>query len=231
MTHPILIRRAIIAAALAALAACAPAPPAPQTKAAAPASAAGLPAGQYELDPAHASLLFRVDHISFSHYTARFAHWNATLTLDPANPGVAAVTATVDPRSLSVNTPPAGFLDQLLGPQWLDAAQFPQMKFESTQVAMLSADRARVTGDFTLHGVTRPVTLEVKFNGGYAGNPYEPRARIGFSAHGALKRSDFGVDIGLPPPGSTLGVGDEVEIIIEAEFTGPPWAGAPTPKE
>jgi polyisoprenoid-binding protein YceI len=73
-----------------------------------------------------------------------------------------------------------------------------------------------------LRGVTAPVALEVRFNGGYSGfPPYDPNARIGFSAHGTLDRSAFGMIVGIPPQGSTMGVSDSVDFAIEAEFTGP----------
>jgi polyisoprenoid-binding protein YceI len=78
-----------------------------------------------------------------------------------------------------------------------------------------------VTGDFSLHGVSKPLVLDVTFNGGYDGAPMDPGSRVGFSAQGKIKRSDFGVSYGVPQPGSTFGVGDEVEIQIEAEFTKP----------
>ena len=71
-------------------------------------------------------------------------------------------------------------------------------------------------------GVTRPVPLEATYNGGYAGHAMDPHARIGFSAHGTLKRSDFGMTYGIPAPGTTMGVGDEVTILLEVEFSGPP---------
>jgi polyisoprenoid-binding protein YceI len=70
--------------------------------------------------------------------------------------------------------------------------------------------------------VTRPVALDATYNGGYAGHPMDPHARIGFSARGALRRSEFGIAAGIPAPGSLMGVGDEIEVIIEAEFSGPP---------
>jgi polyisoprenoid-binding protein YceI len=89
-------------------------------------------------------------------------------------------------------------------------------------VQLTAPNAARVTGDFTMHGVTRPVTLDVTFNGGYAGHPMDPNARIGFSGKGVLKRSEFGIATGIPAPGSKMGVSDEVEIILEAELTGPP---------
>jgi polyisoprenoid-binding protein YceI len=64
--------------------------------------------------------------------------------------------------------------------------------------------------------------LATRFNGGYAGHPFDPAARIGFSAEGSFKRSDFGVSAGVPAAGSSFGVSDEVQVVIEAEFTGPP---------
>jgi polyisoprenoid-binding protein YceI len=97
------------------------------------------------------------------------------------------------------------------------------MTFTSTAVELTAPDRARVTGDFSMNGVVAPVTLEVRFNGGYKGlAQYDPNARIGFSASGTLNRSVFNVVTGLPAPGSKMGVGDTVRFQIEAEFTGPP---------
>jgi len=191
-----------------------------------PASTAPLPAGHYTLDKAHASLIFRVDHIGFSNYTGRFTRFDAELDLDPADPSKAQLTARIDPGSLEADNPPEGFLAMLRGPDWLDAGAFPEMVYRSTAIELTGPDKARVTGDLAFHGVTLPVTLEVRFNGGYAGHPFDPNARIGFSARGSLTRSAFGVGAGLPPPGSKLGVSDLVEIVIEAELTGPPLAGA-----
>jgi polyisoprenoid-binding protein YceI len=181
-----------------------------------------VPAGDYTIDKAHASLVFRVNHLGFSHYTAQFKSFDAQLHFDPSNLASSTVTATIDPRSLDLNSPPAGFVDELLGKQWLDAAQFPQMTFKSTRVESTAPNVARIIGDFTLHGMTKPVTMEATFNGGYVGHPMDPHARIGFSAHGTLKRSDFGIAFGIPAPGTTMGVSDEVQFVIEAEFSGPP---------
>ena len=185
------------------------------------ASTAPIPAGAYKLDKAHASLLFRVDHLGFSKYTGRFATFDAELQFDPVNPAASSVKVTIDPRSLQLENPPEGFIATLLGAQWLDAEKFPQMTFRSTKVARSGTD-LRIDGDMTLHGVTQPMTLVAKFNGGYAGHPYDPNARIGFSARGTLERSAFGVAYGIPAPGTTMGVSDAVEVIVEAEFTGPP---------
>jgi len=189
--------------------------------------ASDAPAGAYRLDRSHADLTFRVNHIGFSMYTGRFTDFDATLQFDPANPSAMRLEASVDVASLTLPAPPEGFVAEMLGPHWFDAAQFPTMTFRSTAVEPTGANTARVTGDLTLHGVTKPVTLDVTFNGGYAGHPMDPNGRIGFSARGSLRRSEFGIAYGVPPEGSTMGVGDAVEIVIETEFTGPPMAAAP----
>lgn len=189
--------------------------------------AAAIPAGEYRLDPSHASLVFRVNHIGFSNYTARFTGLSATLALDPANPAAARVEATVDPSSLALDNPPPGFSELILGPDWLDAGGHPEIMFRSTEIDLTAPDAARVSGELTLRGVTRSVDFAARFNGGYAGiAELDPQARIGFSAYGSFKRSDFGVSVGIPEPGSTLGVSDAVSFMIEAEFLGPPLAGA-----
>ena len=183
-----------------------------------------IPAGTYRLDPAHSSLFFRVDHLGMSRYTARFTRLAATLEIDPEAPGEAVLEATVDPLSIDTAYP---FDDQdfdalLAGPDWLDAAHHPTITFTSTRVTLEGADSAVVEGELDLAGVTLPILLEVTFNGGYAGHVYDPGgSRIGFSAEGVLQRSAFGIDMGLPAPGSSIGVGDRVAFFVEAEFTRP----------
>ncbi len=217
--------------ALATLGACAKHEPAIDTPApAAPAATpVDVPAGTYTIDKSHASLIFRVDHLGFSNYTARFRQFDATLTFDPLNLAASSVAVTVDPRSLETDFPDPATLDfnaQLQGEQWLSSAQFPQMTWQSTSVEVVGPRRMKIHGDLTLRGVTKPVTLDATFNGGYAGHPMDPHARIGFSAHGTLHRSDFGMSYGIPEPGSKMGVSDAVEVIVEAEFSGPPLSGA-----
>ena len=200
-----------------ALVACAPLATALDQKA-----PAAIPKGTYEIDKLHTSLLFRVNHIGFSKYTGRFTRVEAKLDFDPARLAASQVNVTIDPRSIQADNVPSDFLDMLAGKDWLNAAEFPAMTFRSTNVEVTGKDTFRLHGDLTLHGVTKPVVLDASFNGGYASHPMEPNARIGFSAHGAFKRSDFGVTIGIPAPGTTMGVSDEVQVILETEFRGPP---------
>lgn len=215
-----------------ALAACGPAaeprPEPAETVAALPEPAPvaeGLPAGTYRLDPSHASLVFTVNHLGFTNYTGAFSRFDATLELDPQNPQGGSLQAVIDTGSLVIPAPPEGFLAELTGPDWLNAGAFPEMTYQSTQIDLTGEDTAVVTGNLTLNGTSAPVRLDVTFNGGYPGfAELDPFARIGFSATGQLNRSDFGIAYGIPPEGSELGVSDAVDIVIEAEFSGPPLA-------
>lgn len=191
-----------------ALTACAiTADPSPQTLRA-------LPAGAWQLEKPHASLLFRVKHLGLSYYTARFADFDATLDFDPSNPGAAKLTAIINPLSVRTDHPTDTGWDAQLGGSLLGGTQFPQATFESTKVEPTGAATGRVTGNLTLRGVTQPVTLDITYNGGMdRAVLYQGRAAVGFSAKGKLSRSAFG----LTQYASF--VGDEVEIVIEAEFT------------
>jgi polyisoprenoid-binding protein YceI len=229
----------VLAALVVALGACAPpaaekAPEPAPAPVGTPAPNLDIPAGAYRLDPAHATLVFRVNHLGFSNYTAQFTKFDATLQFDPAAPAAANVTATVDANSLSLQAPPPGFLAEIKGPNFLDTAKFKDISFQSTKVEATGPNTARITGDFTLHGVTQPLVLDATYNGGWRGIPQDPKARIGFSAHGVIKRAAHGIGYGVPAPGSTMGVSDDVHVQIEAEFSGPPMAadaGAPAEKK
>ncbi len=222
-----LIPRVGLALAVGAMTACAP--PAAQAPASgaptpvpAPAVASDAPAGEYVMDLSHTSLTLRVSHLGLSNYTARFTRLDGKLAFDPANPAGQSVTATIDAASLQTNFPDPAKLDfdAQLGREFLDVARHPTITFVSTRVEPTGPRTARVTGDLTLHGVTKPVALEATFNGGYKAGSMDPSgARVGFSAKGSFKRSDFGIAYGLPAPGTTMGVGDPIEVVIEAEFT------------
>ena len=135
------------------------------------------------------------------------------------------MTVIVDTTSLETDYPTpeeTDFNALLQNEQWLDTAHHPQMTFRSTKVEVTGTNTMKISGELTLRGVSHPMVLAATYNGGYEGYPMDPHARIGFSAHGTLKRSDFGMKEGIPAPGTTMGVGDEVEVIMEAEFNGPP---------
>lgn len=232
------MKRLLVLGVFAALAACSPKEEAAKETAAqaavpapaptAPAEApVDVPAGAYTIDPAHTSVLFRVNHLGFSNWTARFKKATAQLQFDPNNLAASSVTVTVDAKSLETDFPDPKVVDfnaELLKEGWLDGARFPEITFRSVSVEPTGARTMRINGELSLRGVTRPMVLDAKFNGGYRGHPMDPNARIGFSATGVLKRSEFGISAGIPAPGTTMGVSDAVNVIVETEFSGPPMA-------
>ena len=186
---------------------------------------AAPPAGQYQLDKSHASLQLRVSHLGFSTYTTRFSRFDAEMTFDPQNIPASKVVVTIDAASLELDAAPQMCLDIVRGPKFLDVAKFSKIVFRSEKVRMTGAKSMEITGTLDLLGVTRPVVLTGTYNGGYPGMPkMDPHARVGFSAHGAFKRSDFGMSYVVPAAGTTMGVGDLIDFSIEAEFTGPSLA-------
>ena len=165
--------------------------------------------GAYELDEAHAALVFRISHMGFSGFVGRFDQFEASLDFDAAAPESARVEAIVDMTSLSL--PDEAFAATLMGPGWFDAETYPQAVFRSTGIEVTGENTGNVTGDLTLHGETHPVTLAVTFNGG-AQDALRGAYITGFSATGTFDRSDFGISKYVGP------VSDEVEVLIEAEF-------------
>ena len=168
---------------------------------------ASAPGGRYVLDPRHASLIVRVRHMGLSEYTMRFDKIDASYLYDPAHPEASKVTVSVAADSL--DTGDAAVSRQFAG-EFLGAKADPTITFVSTTIQTVDADHGTMTGDLTLHGVTRPVTLQVTFDGTEAS--LIGGRRMGFSATGMIKRSEFGSTAWQGP------VGDEVQIVIEAEF-------------
>jgi len=168
-----------------------------------------LRAGEYRLDPAHATLLFKIDHLGLSQYVGRFNDFDARLDFDPDAPEAARVDADIEIVSLDVADP--DFAATLLGPQWFDAETHPKAFFRTKSVEQINGDGGRVTGELTMMGNTAPVVLDVGFRGG-ARNPATGDYTLGFVAFGEFDRTAFGLDRFVGP------VGRMVDIEIHAEF-------------
>jgi polyisoprenoid-binding protein YceI len=182
------------------------------------------PAGTYTTDPAHTRLWFTVDHLGFSTFMALFTKAEATLQFDPENPEAMQVTATVDLTTLETHNddPSYDFNAIVSGPDYLNAPTHPLATFTSTKITLTGEDSATVTGDLTMNGITKPITLSATYNGGWGHMPLDPGgARAGFSITGTLLRSDFGIANGIPAPGTTMGVSDEVRFHFETEMSNP----------
>lgn len=174
---------------------------------------ADLPAGRYVLDKTHASVVGKIKHMGFSNYQFRFTKVDAEFTYDPKAPQDAKIKVTVDPASIDTGSDEFGlkFNKELAGDGWLEANKFPTATFVSTKVEPGAGQTGKVYGDFTLHGVTKPIVLDVTFNG--VGSGFVPGSvKTGFSATTTIKRSDFGVSKYVPL------VGDDVALSIEVEF-------------
>jgi len=170
---------------------------------------AAVTAGTYNIDSAHSQVLFTVLHIGFSEYTGQFTNPTGTLTIDPKNPAAAKVDVTfpID----KVSTTVAKLDEHLKSKDFFDAATFPTGHFVSTKVDV-SGTTATITGDLTLKGVTKPITLKARFVGAGAGMGPAKKTNVGFAAAGKIKRSDFGISFGVPM------VSDEVALTINAAF-------------
>jgi len=177
---------------------------------------AAVSGGTYSADPEHTLVVWTLDHLGFTPYTGMFGGITGSLTIDPKQPGMAKVDVTIPVAK--VTTASAGLTQHLLragkdggkpdffGPNPANA------RFVSTRVDT-TGQSAKLTGDFTFNGVTRPVTLDVTFYGaGKMPAQMGGQENIGFRATGTIKRSEFGLGYGLPI------VGDEVKLEIAAAF-------------
>ncbi len=213
------MRLNLVAAAALALAACTPPvepePPTPQ------AVVVDAPSGEYLLDKGHTSLVVRASHLGLSHYTLRLTGIDAALNFNADDPTQSSVRASIAADSVSTEFQgPRDFDDELENSDWLDAATHPAITFNSTGVELTGANAGRMTGDLTVRGITHPVVLDVTFNRAYRQHPFgRPGALLGFSARGAIRRSDYGLNVLLPSGEGGVGISDEVEIAVEAEFT------------
>ena len=166
-------------------------------------------AGAYTVEPSHTKVLFSLSHLGFTTWYGEFGNASGKLNLDPKSLTASSLDVSVPVDS--VNTNNAKLDGELRGAAWLDADKFPQIHFVSTKVVRQGKAQARIFGDLTLHGVTRPVVLDASFNGAGV-NPMSKGTTVGFNATTLIKRSDFGVATYLPL------IGDAVNIRISAAF-------------
>jgi polyisoprenoid-binding protein YceI len=194
----------------------APKPPA-ATTAAQPASTAA-PTGDYVVDLTHASLQWKMMHQGLAPYVARFTIFDAQLSFNEADVAKSKLSVTIDPNSVETDyarTRPATSTTDFnkevaTDARFLNSLKFPKITYVSKSISKTGDKAGRMTGDLTFLGVTKPVTLDVT----YVGNRNDPRSqkhKLGFSAAGKFKRSDFGMPV-------NPALGDEITLEIHAEF-------------
>ena len=162
----------------------------------------------YSFDTVHSQIIFFVNHLGFSNSEGEFLDFDGEFTFDPENVEASDVDVTIDTTSIDMDD--EAWDKHLKNADFFDVEQFPTMTFKSTEVLKTGEKTGLMTGDLTMLGVTKPVTLDVTMNK-VGEHPRSGKQHAGFSATGKLNRSDWGMDYGLPM------VGDEVNIRIEVE--------------
>jgi len=159
------------------------------------------------LDPQHTYILWHISHLGFSTQAGKW-YATGTVTLDKEMPQNSKVSATINLSGIATGIPELD--EHLKGPLFFDIAKYPTATFVSDKVDVIDKTKAKVQGMLTLHGVSKPVTLDVTMNK-VGKNPITDKMTVGFTATTTIKRSDFGIKSLLPE------VGDEVAITIGAE--------------
>ena len=172
-------------------------------------SISDIPSGKYVMDKTHGYVTFSYWHQGFSKPVLRFDDVDAVLTLDNENPVNSSVDVTINADS--INTAIPKFDTHIKNEDMFDVANYPTITFKSTKLTQTTPATGTLTGDLTMKGVTKPITLDVRFN--KAGNHFRTKKPMaGFSATGKLMRSDWNMGYAVP------NVGDAVNLVIEAEF-------------
>ena len=163
---------------------------------------------RYDLDPGHTQVEFSWNHFGFTNITGRFDKVEGKFQFDPVDPTRSSIDVTIPIASMDTGV---GALDEhLQSPDFFDAAQFPVATFRSSKVERVDADSLKVSGELTIHGVSRPAALDVTINR-IGEHPMAGRAAAGFDARTTIKRSDFGISKYVP------NVSDEIVIAITSE--------------
>lgn len=165
-------------------------------------------AGTYKTDPNHTQILYSYKHLGFTQNMGLLSGANGTLMLDPKN--AKNDHLSVDVPIDTIHTTIAALDKELIGPMFFDAGKYPTAHFESTSVTV-HGKSARVAGNFTIHGVTKPGVIDATFEA-VGANPMSKKETISFKGTATIKRSDFGVKQFVPA------VGDQVDLTITAAF-------------
>jgi polyisoprenoid-binding protein YceI len=171
-------------------------------------------ADTWQIDPAHTNVEFTVRHMMISNVKGQFQKTSGTVAVNGNDPASAKIDATIDASSIDTRVDKRDM--HLKSPDFLDVAKFPTITFKSTKVEAAGPNKWKVTGDLTLHGVTKPVVLEVEGSGAPISDPMG-NTRAGASATTTIKRSDFGLTWNKALEAGGVMVGDEVAISIDVE--------------
>ena len=168
-----------------------------------------VPAGTYQADPAHTQVVFSVLHFGFTNFYGIFAGASGTLQLNPTQLADSKLDLSIPMESLTTTV--SVLTRELKGEPWFDVAKFPTATFVSRKIVRTGSASAQVTGDLTLHGVTKSEVFALHLVGAGV-NPLSKVYTVGFEGSGTIRRGDFGVKTDLPA------VGDDVTLRIAGAF-------------
>jgi polyisoprenoid-binding protein YceI len=168
---------------------------------------------KWNIDTVHSHLEFSVRHLMISKVKGTFRKWTGAIWADDANPANSKVEVTIDAASVDTREPDRD--THLRSGDFFDAAQYPTLTFTSTRVEKISDEEYKVTGDLTIHGVTREVVLTAEHQG--RGKDPWGGERMGFTAKTAIDRRDYGLKFNMPLDGGGVMVGDRVDLTCEVE--------------
>ena len=169
------------------------------------------PKGKYTLDPNHTNVTFCILHMGIANYCGRFNTVSGSASFNGSQPEKSSAKISIDVASVDT---PSDKLDEELRGNFFETAKFSGARFETTAIEVTGKNEGLITGNLTLHGVTKPVTLKTKFNGGQA-HFIRGNYTLGFSAEAVLKHGEFD----FPKVAWGIFIGDEVTLRIDAEFS------------
>jgi polyisoprenoid-binding protein YceI len=170
-------------------------------------------AAEYAIDTSHSSVNFQIKHLAISKVNGSFNDFKGSFTFDPANPGAMRASAVI--QAASVDTGNEKRDDHLRNPDFFDVTKFPTLEFETTGVKMSSADEGQVTGNLTIMGQARPVTLDLEIHG-IAQDPWG-NERAAATLSGKINRKDWGLTYNSALETGGLLIGEEVKITLEIQ--------------
>jgi polyisoprenoid-binding protein YceI len=169
----------------------------------------------YQIDPAHSSAQFSVRHMMITNVRGGFSSVKGTVVYDSENPSASTVEAVID--ATTINTLDTQRDGHLKSADFLDVEKYPTIAFKSTSVEVTGSEEAKVTGELTIHGVTKPVVLKVEGPSAEGKDPWG-NTRIGASATTKIKRSDFGLTWNAALETGGIMVGDELKIELDLQM-------------
>lgn len=170
---------------------------------------------RYDIDPAHTGAQFKVRHLMISNVKGEFTRVSGTAVFDPSNPGASSIEATIDATSINTREPQRD--EHLKSADFLDVAKYPTITFRSQSITPSGKDSYEMTGNLTIHGVTRPVALLVDAVTPEAKDPWGGFRR-GANASVTISRKDFGLVWNAALETGGVMVGDDVHINIDVEL-------------